>query len=112
MKIDEKVMKNDDKLCVTTCGASPPMVHHHHQCITTCSVSPPRAAQFAALSRDPADPLKSIDKCVFINFCDKYAVFINFRDKNAVFTSFRDKNDIFELQDKNTVFGFNFVCPG
>ena len=35
--------------------------------------------------------LKSINKRVFINFRDKYAVFINFRDKNAVFTSFRDK---------------------
>ena len=56
--------------------------------------------------------LKSIDKRVFINFRDKYAVFINFRDKNAVFTSFRDKNDVFELHDKNTVFGFNFVCSG
>ena len=56
--------------------------------------------------------LKSIDKRVFINFRDKYAVFINFRDKNAVFTSFRDKNYVFELHDKNTVFGFNFVCSG
>ena len=56
--------------------------------------------------------LKSIDKCVFINFRDKYAVFKNFRDKNAVFTSFRDKNYVFELRDKNTVFGFNFVCSG
>ena len=56
--------------------------------------------------------LKSIDKRVFINFRDKYAVFINFRDKNAVFTSFRDKNYVFDLHDKNTVFGFNFVCSG
>ena len=52
--------------------------------------------------------LKSIDKRVFIHFCDKYAVFINFRDKNAVFTSFCDKNYVFELHDKNTVFGSNF----
>ena len=44
--------------------------------------------------------LKSIDKRVFINFRDKYAVFINFRNKNAVFTSFRDKNYVFELHDK------------
>ena len=35
--------------------------------------------------------LKAIDKRVFINFRDKYAVFTNFRDKNAVFTSFCDK---------------------
>ena len=35
--------------------------------------------------------LKSIDKRVFINFRDKYAVFTNFRDKYAVFTHFRDK---------------------
>ena len=56
--------------------------------------------------------LKSIDKRVFINFRDKYAVFTNFRDKNAVFTRFRDKNDVFEVHDKNTVFGFNFVCSG
>ena len=56
--------------------------------------------------------LKSIDKHVFINFCDKYAVFTNFRDKNAVFTRFQDKNDVFEVYDKNTVFGFNFVCSG
>ena len=56
--------------------------------------------------------LKSIDKRVFINFRDKYAVFTNFRDKNAVFTHFRDKNDVFEVHDKNTVFGFNFVCSG
>ena len=40
-------------------------------------------------------------------------VFKNFRDKNAVFTSFRDKHDVFEIHDKNTVFGFNFVfCSG
>ena len=56
--------------------------------------------------------LKSIDKRVFINFRDKYAVFTNFRDKNAVFTRFQDKNDVFEVYDKNTVFGFNFVCSG
>ena len=66
--------------------------------------------------------LKSIDKRVFINFRDKYAVFTNFRyknavftnfcDKNAVFTHFRDKNYVFEVHDKNTVFGFNFVCSG
>ena len=35
--------------------------------------------------------LKAIDKRVFTNFRDKYAVFTNFRDKNAVFTSFCDK---------------------
>ena len=56
--------------------------------------------------------LKAIDKRVFINFRDKYAVFINFRHKNAVFTSFCDKNYVFELHDKNTVFGFNFVYSG
>ena len=36
-----------------------------------------------------------IDKRVFINFRDKYAVFTNFRDKYAVFTNFRDKNAVF-----------------
>ena len=35
--------------------------------------------------------LKAIDKRVFTNFCDKYAVFTNFCDKNAAFTSFCDK---------------------
>ena len=39
--------------------------------------------------------LKAIDKRVFINFRDKYAVFTNFRDKYAVFTNFRDKNAVF-----------------
>ena len=43
-------------------------------------------------------------------FGDKNAVFTHFRDKNAVFTRFRDTNCAFELHDKNTVFGFNFVC--
>ena len=76
--------------------------------------------------------LKAIDECVFTNFRDKNAVFTNFhgknavltnfrdknavftnfRDKNAVFTSFRDKNYIFDLLDRNTLFGFNFVCSG
>ena len=57
---------------------------------------------------------KSINKRVFINFHNKYAVFTNFGDKNAVFTCFCDKNDVFEVHvhDKNTVFGFNFVCSG
>ena len=35
--------------------------------------------------------LKSIDKRVFINFCNKYAVFTNFCDKNYVFEQ-NDKN--------------------
>ena len=47
---------------------------------------------------------------VFIHFCDKYAVFTIFCDKKAVITNFRDKNYVFEIHDKNTVFGFNFVC--
>ena len=62
--------------------------------------------------KESSRSLKSIDKRVFINFRDKYAVFTNFRDKNAVFTRFRDKNYVFEVHDKNTVFGFNFVCSG
>ena len=49
--------------------------------------------------------LKAIDKRVFINFRDKYAVFTNFRAKYAVFTNFRDKYAVFtNFRDKNAVF--------
>ena len=56
--------------------------------------------------------LKTIDKRVFINFLRQICLVTNFRDKYAVFTNFRDKDAVFELHDKNTVFGFKFVCSG
>ena len=44
-KIQQKILNvnkaENAKKCITTCGASPPWVHHHLQCITTYSASPP-----------------------------------------------------------------------
>ena len=60
------------------------MTSHVYQGGTTCGAI-----------EESSRSLKSIDKRVFINFRDKYAVFTNFRDKNAVVTSFCDKNYTF-----------------